>query len=92
MSTQKSVAFFVRSINDQCVKINGISYNVPAYQMPNVDSNYWQQADPDGIQDLCTQIDSTTTSVTGTFIDEQNNTYELQSQDFVGGRPPHRPH
>jgi hypothetical protein len=93
MSTTKQVAFFQRSYGDKTKEINGTSYGGETIEdvIDNSGGAFYKENDPNGISDLSTSIDSSITSITGEFVDyTTNEPYTLVSQDFIGGRPPHR--
>ena len=89
----KSVAFFIKSVNDGVVSIDNTTYNESITTLVNSSQGaFWIQAGDDNIPDLCTQINTSVTSISGTFT-ENNINYTITSTDFVGGRPTRRiPH
>ena len=90
----KSVAFFQENLSDRVVSINNQGYGgtISVATFPSLYPFTWIQADDEGVQDLCTQIDDNVTSIEATFKRSDNSTYTVYSNDFVGGHPPRRPH
>lgn len=87
----KNVAFFVHNLTDTVISIGNQQYNsitvADLVSAPN--SPYFIDAGSDGIPDLCVAINSQINHITGVFSD--GTQYELNSVDFVGGHPIHRP-
>ena len=86
----KSVAFFIVSTSDGVTSIDGVTYNCSIPVLLQNHPSFWLQNDDKGVTDLCAQVPTTTQSISGTFINS-GQSYTIISNDFVGGRPPHRP-
>lgn len=82
----KSVAFFITSTSDNVDTINGFQYACSISDLLKGYPQFWIQNDSNGIPDLCTQISEQTDHISGSFV-HSGVVYNLNSNDFVGGRP-----
>lgn len=94
----KKVAFFNETINDILVSyiLDGTTttttVGVAVSSLPSAPSGsvpYFQEADDDSVVDACAVIPTVNTA-TATFQRSNLSTYTQNSNDFIGGRPPHR--
>lgn len=92
--SQIQVAFFQENLNDTVVSINNQGYGgtITVSAFPDQYPFTWLQADPDGVLDLCTTIDSQQGSIQASFKRDDNSIYTVTSNAFPGPRPPRRPH
>lgn len=92
----KKVAFFVESTSDTWVSISGGGTTLPVNTVVGSLSttpgsgHVFQANDSNGITDACAEIPSGTAN--GLFQRPDMSTYSLNSNDFIGGAPPVRPH
>lgn len=63
--------------------------SLPTAPAPGAD--YYQDTDSNGVIDACAAIATGTTAV-GSFQRADLTTYDVNSNNFIGGRPPVRPH
>lgn len=89
----KQVSFPIQSVTDIATNIGGQTITDTSITdlVTNQTEFYLNSADGDTEDSLCLAISSTTQSIEGTFQNALGDVYTLNSLNFVGGRPPHRP-